>query len=55
MKKAVAINSNSVKLEVSGGVDLESLAIIAKTGIDYISVGALTKHCRSIDFSLLLE
>ena len=55
IKKAVAINSNSVKLEVSGGVDLESLAIIAKIGIDYISVGALTKHCRSIDFSLLLE
>ena len=55
IKKAVAINSNSIKLEVSGGIDLESLANIAKTGIDYISVGALTKHCQAIDFSLLLE
>ena len=55
MKKAVSLNSGSVKLEVSGGVDLESLANIAKTGVDYISVGALTKHCRAIDFSLLVE
>ena len=55
MKKAVSINSNSVRLEVSGGIDQESLANIAKTGIDYISIGALTKHCRAIDFSLLLE
>ena len=55
VKKAVSINSHAVKLEVSGGIDQESLANIAKTGIDYISIGALTKHCRAIDFSLLLE
>ena len=55
IEKAVAISSNTVKLEVSGGIDLESLAKIAKAGIDYISVGALTKHCRAVDFSLLLE
>ena len=54
MEKAVAINSGSVKLEVSGGIDLDSLANIARTGVDYISVGALTKHCRAIDYSLLL-
>ena len=54
MEKAVAINSGSVKLEVSGGIDLDSLAKIARTGVDYISVGALTKHCRAIDYSLLL-
>ena len=54
MEKAVAINSGSVKLEVSGGIDLNSLANIARTGVDYISVGALTKHCRAIDYSLLL-
>ena len=55
MKKAVEINSGLVKLEVSGGIDLDSLANIASTGVDYISVGALTKHCRAIDFSLLLK
>ena len=54
MEKAVAINSGSVKLEVSGGIDLDSLANIARTGVDYVSVGALTKHCRAIDYSLLL-
>ena len=54
MEKAVAINSGSVKLEVSGGIDLDSLANIVRTGVDYISVGALTKHCRAIDYSLLL-
>ena len=54
MEKAVAINSGTVKLEVSGGIDLDSLANIARTGVDYISVGALTKHCRAIDYSLLL-
>ena len=54
MEKAVAINSGSVKLEVSGGIDLDSLANIARTGVDYISVGALTKHCRAVDYSLLL-
>ena len=54
IKQAVAINSGLVKLEVSGGIDLDSLANIARTGVDYISVGALTKHCRAIDFSLLL-
>ena len=37
MEKAVAINSGSVKLEVSGGIDLDSLANIARTGVDYIS------------------
>ena len=54
MEKAVAINSGTVKLEVSGGIDLDSLANIARTGVDYISIGALTKHCRAIDYSLLL-
>ena len=54
MEKAVAINSGTVKLEVSGGIDLDSLANIARTGVDYISVGALTKHCRAVDYSLLL-
>ena len=54
IEKAVAMNLGTAKLEVSGGIDLESLVNIAKTGVDYISVGALTKHCRAIDFSLLL-
>jgi nicotinate-nucleotide pyrophosphorylase (carboxylating) len=40
------------ELEVSGGVSAENLARIAATGVDYVSVGAITKHVRAIDFSM---
>lgn len=43
------------KLEASGGVDLDTVAAIAATGVDYISVGALTHSAPSLDFSMLLE
>jgi len=42
-------------LEASGGVDLETVRAIAETGIDFVSVGALTHSAPSLDFSLLLE
>ena len=54
IRKAVTINPGNAKLEVSGNINQESLVNVAKTGVDYISVGGLTKHCRAIDFSLLL-
>jgi nicotinate-nucleotide pyrophosphorylase (carboxylating) len=41
-----------VKIEASGGVDLERLRDIAATGVDCISIGALTKHVRAVDLSL---
>jgi nicotinate-nucleotide pyrophosphorylase (carboxylating) len=47
--------ASSAKLEASGGVELESLRAIAETGIDYISVGALTNHLRAIDLSLRFQ
>jgi nicotinate-nucleotide pyrophosphorylase (carboxylating) len=56
--KAVARNrarGAAVKLEASGGVSLESVVRTARTGVDYISVGALTKHVRAIDLSLRLD
>lgn len=43
------------KLEVSGNVTLDTIAEFAKTGVDYISVGALTKHVRALDLSLRLK
>ncbi|MGL5472404.1 MAG: nicotinate-nucleotide diphosphorylase, partial [Shewanella sp.] len=43
------------KLEVSGNVTLDTLAEFAKTGVDYISVGALTKHVRALDLSMRLK
>lgn len=52
MKEAVKLNAGRVSLEVSGGVGKDILLAIASTGVDYISVGALTKHVRAIDFSM---
>jgi len=43
-----------IPLEVSGGVDLESVRAIARDGVDCISIGALTKHVRAIDLSMKL-
>lgn len=50
--RAVSLCAGRSKLEVSGGVDLSRVRRIAETGVDYISVGALTKHIRAIDLSL---
>ncbi|MGY3915682.1 carboxylating nicotinate-nucleotide diphosphorylase [Aeromonas australiensis] len=52
MRKAVAINQGRAKLEVSGNVTLDTLAEFAATGVDFISVGALTKHVRALDLSM---
>ena len=55
---AVALNRSqgaAAKLEASGSVTLESVRAIAATGVDYVSVGALTKHVRAIDLSMRLE
>ena len=56
LKEAVALRQDrSIKLEVSGGVTLDTIRKIAETGVDYISVGALTKHVHAIDLTLLLK
>ncbi len=52
MKKAVELNHGRVLLEASGGVSLETVAEIAATGVDYISVGALTHSPKALDISL---
>ena len=52
MEEAVALNQGRAKLEVSGNVTLETLASYAATGVDFISVGALTKHVRALDLSM---
>ncbi len=43
-----------IPLEVSGSVDLAGLRAIAEDGVDYISIGALTKHVSAVDLSLKL-
>jgi len=55
LQEAVKINQGQSKLEASGGIDQDLLVKIAETGVDYISIGALTKHCRAIDLSLLID
>ena len=58
MRAAVALNraqGGVAKLEVSGSVSLEAVREIAETGVDFVSVGALTKHVRAIDLSMRLD
>jgi nicotinate-nucleotide pyrophosphorylase (carboxylating) len=50
--QAVAEVDGRVPLEVSGGVGIERVRAIAETGVDYISIGALTKHVQAIDLSM---
>ena len=52
MRRAVDINGARAQLEVSGGVDLESICAIAGTGVDRISIGKLTKDLRAVDLSM---
>lgn len=52
MKEAVKITNGRSRLEASGGYDKESLRAAAETGVDYISVGALTKHVMAVDLSM---
>ncbi len=52
LQEAVAQNNGRALLEASGGYNDESVVAVAETGVDYISIGALTKNCRAIDFSM---
>ena len=53
MREAVMLNAGHVRLEASGGINQGTLVAIAETGVDYISIGALTKDCKAIDLSML--
>ena len=58
MAEAVAVNRRAqrpLKLEASGGVWVEPIRAIAETGVDYISVGSITKHVRAIDLSMRFD
>ena len=58
MRAAVELNSasdQSVKIEASGRVTLETVRAIAETGVDFISIGSITKHVRAVDLSMRLE
>jgi nicotinate-nucleotide pyrophosphorylase (carboxylating) len=52
---AIALKNEPVKLEISGNLDDANIARVALPGIDYLSSGSLTKHCRAIDYSMRLK
>jgi nicotinate-nucleotide pyrophosphorylase (carboxylating) len=55
MRQAVELNTSPILLEASGNVNLKTIAEIAATGVDYISVGALTHSAPAADVSMLIE
>jgi nicotinate-nucleotide pyrophosphorylase (carboxylating) len=58
MREAVALNARAqkpLKLEASGGVTASTIREIAETGVDFISVGSITKHVRAVDLSMRFE
>jgi len=55
LRRAVELTAGRAKLEASGGVTLENVGEIAETGVDYISVGALTHSAPALDLSLRME
>lgn len=52
MEQAVTLNAGRAKLEISGNVTLQTIRRFALTGVDFISVGALTKHVHALDLSM---
>ncbi len=58
MREGVALNAAAttpLKLEASGGISMETIRAIAQTGVDFISVGGITKHVRAVDLSMRFE
>lgn len=55
MRTAVTLTNGRAKLEASGGINETTLRTIAETGVDYISIGALTKDVKAIDLSMRLS
>ncbi len=52
LRQAVSMNKGQAKLEASGGITLQTIRNVAETGVDYISVGAITKELHAIDLSM---
>ncbi len=55
LTEAVAITNQQAKLEASGGIDLQNVKAIAATGIDFISIGEMTKNITAIDLSMRIK
>jgi len=55
MRAAVKLNRGAIELEASGNIDLDNIRIIADTGVEYISIGALTKNVKAVDLSMRIK
>jgi flavin reductase (DIM6/NTAB) family NADH-FMN oxidoreductase RutF len=55
LQQAVALNNGQVELEASGDITLNTIRAVAETGVDFISIGALTKHIKAIDLSMRIN
>ncbi|MEI6708065.1 MAG: carboxylating nicotinate-nucleotide diphosphorylase [Methylococcales bacterium] len=55
LKTAVALTAGQVELEASGNIGLANIRTIAETGVDFISIGALTKHIKAVDLSMRIQ
>ncbi|MCQ2994565.1 carboxylating nicotinate-nucleotide diphosphorylase [Pseudomonas syringae] len=55
MREAARLNAGRAKLEASGGINDDTLLVIAETGVDYISIGAMTKDVKAVDLSMRLS
>ena len=55
MRMAVSLNDPAIELEASGNITLENIRTVAETGVDYISIGALTKNIKAIDLSMRIN
>jgi len=55
MREAVELTGDQAVLEASGNVSIKTIAAIAETGVDYISSGAITKHVKALDLSMLFD
>ena len=55
LREAVELTAGRAELEASGGITLDTVRAVAETGVDFISVGALTHSAPALDLSLVLE
>jgi nicotinate-nucleotide pyrophosphorylase (carboxylating) len=55
LRAAVKLNAGAIELEASGNIDLDNIRTIAETGVDYISIGALTKNVKAVDLSMRIK
>lgn len=55
LRAAVKLSAGAIKLEASGNIDLDNIRTIAETGVDFISVGALTKNVKAVDLSMRIK